>query len=183
MNLLAKNLGYLLWKLSIPWENWVSVVADWVRCDKWRAKELLLDGKPRDEEVCRLAEKLKVDPSDLIYQDLLELDSSVNVLRENLRRLLNKLPHGSKRDLANQLGVEPITLSRWLAGSQKPRLSVTEKLKSVFHIPPEVDLKKNPLFARFEPIGIYEQRMWLHQRIDQLDVKMLDALQKLLDKS
>lgn len=183
MSLLSKNLGYFLWRFNNPWGSWVSVVAEWAKCDTRRARELLAGRAPTDTELYSLGEILRVDPSELSYQDLFSYDSSIDILRENLKRLLDDGHHGRKRELANKLGIDPITLSRWLAGTQKPRLGIIKKIISEFHIPSEIDLARDPLFIRFEPIGIYEQRIWLHQRIEKLDGETLSALHKLLEKT
>ncbi len=67
------------------------------------------------------------------------------VLQRNLNRLFERVPHGDKRKIARQLGVAPLTLSRWLSGTQPPSPRHLARLKQVFDLPEWLSLEREPL--------------------------------------
>lgn len=67
------------------------------------------------------------------------------VLQRNLNILFERVPHGSKQTLARQLGIAPLTLSRWLSGTQPPSPRHLARLKQVFDLPDWLPLEREPL--------------------------------------
>lgn len=67
------------------------------------------------------------------------------VLQRNLNGLFERVPHGAKRAIARQLGVAPLTLSRWLSGTQPPSPRHLARLKQVFDLPEWLPLAREPL--------------------------------------
>lgn len=67
------------------------------------------------------------------------------VLQRNLNGLFERVPHGDKRVIARQLGVAPLTLSRWLSGTQPPSPRHLARLKQVFDLPDWLPLEREPL--------------------------------------
>ncbi len=55
------------------------------------------------------------------------------------------MPHGDKRVIARQLGVAPLTLSRWLSGVQPPSPRHLARLKQVFDLSDGLPLDREPL--------------------------------------
>ncbi len=67
------------------------------------------------------------------------------VLQRNLNALFERVPHGDKRVIARQLGVAPLTLSRWLSGTQPPSPRHLASLKQIFDLPEWLSLDDEPL--------------------------------------
>ncbi len=55
-------------------------------------------------------------------------------------------------------------------------------IKVYFGLPTAVDLETIPLFLELSPVGSYEQRAWLRQRIEELDDETLRVLFPALEK-
>jgi transcriptional regulator with XRE-family HTH domain len=109
-----------------------------------------------------------------------------DLLLENLRHLFGSLDHGGKKAVADSLGIDPTTISRWLNGSSKPHSRSLELLARHFGLPANTDLRIAPVFLAFEPLAATERRQWLHSRIDALtqdDLRSLyPALHRLLEE-
>jgi len=165
----ARNLCYRLWKLGIKRVDWPGMVAGWVRCDLWRAEKLLIDGNPSDQEINLLVDRLEIDAETLCYGDLFGEDKNINVLKENLTRLFENLKHGQKQVIAEQLKVNSFTLSRWLAGEQKPKRSRIAQIKKIFSVSDTLDLTSYPLFLSFQPEGIAEKRGLIRHKLESID--------------
>jgi transcriptional regulator with XRE-family HTH domain len=111
-------------------------------------------------------------------------NSTVDVLTENLRRLLASVPHGDKQLIAAAAGVNPATLSTWEGGAHQPRPENRRRLLASLGVWPDADLDEEPLFLSPLPLTVYERRRWLKGRIDTLPPGLLadlfPALQRLL---
>ena len=98
------------------------------------------------------------------------------VLQRNLNVLFERVPHGDKRVIAAQLGVAPLTISRWLSGTQPPSPRHLASLKQVFDLPEWLPLDRVPLDA-----GVIA-RYRVSARILQLNDADLSTVQRLLDE-
>jgi transcriptional regulator with XRE-family HTH domain len=113
-------------------------------CDVHCARELLERGNASAEETAgQRACGVSVDAQRT--GDLLE-KAGIDVLRENLRRLIGGLGHGGKKDFAVALGVSPVAVSRWLSGRHRPRKSRLSAIARYFGLTPDVDLETFPVF-------------------------------------
>ena len=181
-----KNIRYLLWKGGADRKDWPSRLVGWLGCSLPRAEELLEGGA----EVLTLKEKKALanvtglHPEDF-SADLLE-KQGVNVLVENIRHLINGLPHGQKKEFAASLGVDVTTVSRWLGGAQRPTKRKLEEIGKYFGLPPGTDLDSEPIFLWTEPISESQMKSWIYENIQQADGKTLreifPALRRLLKK-
>lgn len=175
----ARNLRLLLWQKGIDRKKWAEELAHWAGVDVSKARALLNGEKPSEREMDRIAEANNIEQQDLLG-DLVE---RVNVLAENLKYLLDSLPHGGQRLLAKELGADETTLSRWKSGkgiaSGRADRRVKEKLarlREYFGLSSAVDLTVEPLFLSLEPIGSYQRRQWVQERLEAMDSAELDEL-------
>ena len=183
---LKRNIRYLLWKGGAERQDWSSRLVGWLGCSLPRAEELL-EGEGKEltaKEKKALANVTGLSPEDF-SADLLE-KQGVNVLVENIRYLINGLPHGQKKEFAASLGVDVTTVSRWLGGAQRPTKKKLEEIGKDFGLPPGTDLDSEPIFLWTEPISESQMKSWITDIIQQTDVKTLreifPALRRLLKK-
>ena len=117
--------------------------------------------------------------------DLLE-KQGVDILAENIRYLINGLPHGQKKEFAAKLGVDVTTVSRWIGGAQRPTKKKLEEIGKYFGLPPGTALDSDPIFLWTEPISESQMKNWIAEKIQQMEVKTLreifPALRRLLKK-
>jgi transcriptional regulator with XRE-family HTH domain len=182
------NTRYLLWRQRVPREQW----ADWLGGRSSLPPALikeLLSGRLADERVSsddlvELARALgQADQGEsLRFADMPHEGS--DVLRENLRFLFEGLGHGSKKEVARKLSVDPTTVSRWLGGAYEPQGPSLRQLASIFGLPPDTDLREAPIFLSNEPVAAGERRQWVHARLEDLAydefLELYPALRRML---
>jgi transcriptional regulator with XRE-family HTH domain len=183
---LKRNIRYLLWKGGAERKDWASRLSKWLGCSLARAEELLeSEGEELTaKEKKSLGQKAGLSSEDL-SADLVE-DQGVNILVENIRHLVNGLPHGQKKEFAASLGVDVTTVSRWLGGAQRPKKKKLEEIERYFGLPPGTDLDSEPIFLWTEPISESQMKNWITETIQQTDGKTLreifPALRRLFKK-
>ena len=186
MDRLVRNIRYLLWKEGAERKDWQPKLAEWLGCSLQRAEELLEgNGKaliPKEKKT--LEKETRLAPEDL-SGNLLE-KQSLDILVENIRHLIDGLPHGQKKEFAAKLGVDVTTVSRWIAGAQRPTKKKLEAIGKYFGLPPGTDLDSEAIFLWTEPISESQMKNWITERIQQVDGKTLrevfPALKRLLKK-
>lgn len=177
MNSLSQNLKYLLWKNGVNRKEWVQTLADSLRCGQAKA-QAILDGDQTDlesDELILLARFSGMDGDQVMIDDLLGSDG-VDIFIRNLSFLLDRLPHGKKKHLADCLGVDQTTISRWGNGTQRPTKGKITAILNYFNLPLTTDLDRKPLFLSTMPIGEAETKKWLKGKIDDLDRESLREL-------
>lgn len=183
MNDVSRNIATLLWKRDPSRKTWIELLANWLGCSPEYAVSVLSGRKPSSDDISKIADACRIDPADLQYQNLLDV-FGIDIFRENLRRMVAALERGGKKNIAEKIGVERFTLSRWLAGTHRPPAAKMEKLKELLQIDQDTDLVTTPLFLATDPINTVERKKWLHQQIDGLESNELGeifyALKKLL---
>jgi transcriptional regulator with XRE-family HTH domain len=182
------NTRFLLWRRGIPREQWQP----WLESRTGLGAEAtrdLIRGRLADErvgeaalqELARAFEHADAGES-LLYSDLPR--DSGGVLSENLRHLFGSLDHGGKKLAATELGIDPTTISRWLAGKSEPQSPSLQRLASYFGIPAGTDLRTEPVFLSLQPVSLTELKRWLHARIEELGTdefrQLLPALRRML---
>lgn len=184
MDELNRNIRYFFWKGSAERKEWPSRLSTWLGCPLPRAEELL-EGEGDEltaKEKKALAKATGISPDDL-SADQLERQG-VNILVENIRHLINGLPHGQKKEFASSMGVDVTTVSRWLGGAQRPTKRKLEEIGKYFGLPPGTDLDSEPIFLWTEPVSEAQMKNWISERIHQADGKTLreifPALRRLL---
>ena len=186
MERLKRNIRYVLWKGGAERKEWPSKLVGWLGCSLPKAEERL-EGEGEEltlKEKKALAKVMGLSPEDF-SADLLE-KQGVNILVENIRHLINELPHGQKKEFAASLGVDVTTVSRWIGGAQRPTKKKLEEIGRYFGLPPGTDLDSEPIFLWTEPISESQMKSWIADTIQQADGKTLreifPALRRLLKK-
>ena len=177
MKYLSQNLKYLLLKKGIERDEWIRTLASSLGCDERRAQGILEGqaGTLSQGEMEALAHFAEIDFEKLASEDLMEA-KKVDVFALNLSFLLERLPHGKKKHLAENLGVDQTTISRWGNGTQRPTKKKIRALADYFNLPKTIDLEKDPIFLSTMPIGEAETKKWLKEKIDELDRDTLREL-------
>ena len=172
----------------MPRSDWPKTLSRWAGCNIQRASDLLAGKCSAQEiELQNVAGEAGYSADELLG-DLLGQDVDVNILQENIYRLLNALPYGEGQRVAEVLGVDQRTLSRWRnkEGKKGPQGSNWGKLAQEFFLPPGTNLQGDPLFLSPDPIGAIEQRAWLRKRIDEIGsdylMRIFPSLEKLLEE-
>jgi transcriptional regulator with XRE-family HTH domain len=186
MDELMRDIRYLLWKEGTDRKDWPSKLTEWLGCSLRRAADLL-EGEGEDltsKEKKALEKATGLAPEDL-SGNLLE-KQSVDILVENIRHLIDGLPHGQKKEFAAKLGVDVTTVSRWIGGAQRPTKKKLEEIGKYFGLPPGTDLHSEPIFLSTEPISESQMKSWIRENIQKADGKTLrevfPALKRLLKK-
>jgi len=182
----GKNIRYLLWKGGVERKDWPSKSAEWLGCPLRRAGDLL---EAHDEPLTLKEKKALASATRLSIEDLsgnLLEKHDVDILAENIRHLINGLPHGKKKEFAASLGVDVTTVSRWLGGAQRPTRKKVEAIARYFGLPPGTDLDSEAIFLWTEPISDSQIKSWITENIQQMEGKMLreifPVLRRLLRK-
>jgi len=186
MDRLKRNIRYLLWKEGTEGKDWRSKLAEWLGCPLQRAEDLL-EGEGEDltsKEKKALEKATRLTPEDL-SGDLLEKHDG-DILVENIRHLIDGLPHGQKKEFAAKLGVDVTTVSRWIGGAQRPTRKKLEAIARYFGLPPGTDLDSDPIFLWTDPISESQIKSWITEKIQQMEGKTLreifPVLRRLLKK-
>lgn len=181
-----RNIRYLLWKEGTERKDWPSKLVEWLSCPLQRAEDLL-EGEREDltsKEKKALEKATGLAPEEL-SGDLLEKHDG-DILVENIRHLIDGLPHGQKKEFAAKLGVDVTTVSRWIGGAQRPTKKKLEEIGKYFGLPPGTDLHSEAIFLWTEPISESQMKHWITENIQYLDGNMLreifPALRRLLTK-
>ena len=177
MEYLSQNLKYILIKKGIKREDWINELASILRCGQERARAII-EGETVDlnkDELRGIALYSEVDSEKLLSEDLIKTDK-VDVFSRNITFLIDRLPHGKKKHLAENLGVDQTTISRWGTGTQRPTKKKIMAILGYFNLPSSTDLRNDPLFLSTMPIGEDETKKWLKDKIDDLDRERLKEL-------
>jgi transcriptional regulator with XRE-family HTH domain len=184
MDELQRNIRYLLWKGDVDRKDWPSRLAEWLRCPLQRVEELL-EGNGEaltSKEKKALGKATGLAPEEL-SGDLLEKHDG-DILVENIRHLIDGLPHGQKKEFAAKLGVDVTTVSRWIGGAQRPTKKKLEEIGKYFGLPPGTDLDSEAIFLWTDPVSETQMKSWLMEQIQHIDGKTLrevfPALRRLL---
>jgi transcriptional regulator with XRE-family HTH domain len=179
--MLGQNLRFLFWREGVPRDAWAAEAAKAAGFRQPEAQELLFSDTASLEVVEALAGRFAVSPEEMLQSDLTQ-DSGCNVLRENLKYLLAE--RGAKKHIAESLGVQPMTVSKWLSGTTTPNSSNIRSIAGYFGFSASVNLATDRLFLDPTPASSQQQRRWLIERIEQIDASELreyfPVLQKLL---
>ena len=173
MDGLKRNIRYLLWKEGADRKDWPSKLAKWLGCSLRRAEELLEgNGEALTSKEKKVLEKETGLAPEELSGDLLEKHGG-DILVENIRHLIDGLPHGQKKEFAAKLGVDVTTVSRWIGGAQRPTKKKLEEIGKYFGLPPGTDLDSEAIFLWTEPISESQMKSWITERIQQMNGKTL----------
>ena len=133
-----------------------------------------MEGEGEDltsKEKKALEKATKLAPEDF-SGDLLDKHGE-DILVENIRHLIDGLPHGQKKEFAAKLGVDVTTVSRWIGGAQRPTKKKLEKIGKYFGLPPGTDLDSDEIFLWTKPISESQMKSWVTENIQKADEKTL----------
>jgi transcriptional regulator with XRE-family HTH domain len=185
---ISQNVRFLLWRKKLhpaQWSTWLSertnlpvpVLSGLCRGD-------LDDAQASEQQLKVLGGVLECGEEELRYSNL--PSERCNILQENLRYLFRSLQRGGKRSLANELKIDPTTISRWLNGSSPPQGPSLRNLVSYFGLPPETDLRDDTVFLSSEPVALLERRKLIRERLETLPAaefrELYPALKRLLEE-
>jgi transcriptional regulator with XRE-family HTH domain len=170
---IACNVRYLLYQSQIPkddWTKWLSVQLDLAETD---ASEIILDGIADQSLLGRLATRFGVELSDLVLVELYPVQGP-ELAAENVRYLLGSLVRGEHGKMADEIGVDLTTLSKWKKGV-RPRLEHLKSIHKYFGISKSVSLDRDIVFLELEPLTPSSRRKYLTQLVEKMSA---DALEK-----
>ncbi len=98
------------------------------------------------------------------------------MLTENLRRLLADPGDQTKAQLAEELGVSPATLSRWIGGTQIPDKTARGMIANLFGLRSSEELESSPIFLSYLPVTHGERIAWLNSRLRDMSWRELREL-------
>jgi hypothetical protein len=181
----TKNLRYQLYRETRDYSKWEGILSKKAGIAIYRAKFLIEGEPPTDEENQKLADWCGVCVDDLVSAPIHPADAE-GILRENMKFLLESLPHGGKTALAKALQMTGPQISRWAKGEHLPHQSNIERLKDYFGISARVDLEEDPIFLTDAPIHDEARRDYLMKLMREVPAETLDdhfaSLEKLLRK-
>lgn len=178
MSYLSRNLKYLLFIKGSKPDDWAVDLSTVLKLDIEKAQGLLsgevdtLAGADKEG----LEQLTPVFPLRLSGEPLWEELDDDERFRLNLLYLLESLPHGEQKQLADTLGVDAATISRWKSGKQSPNRKRLSALVDYLNLPKDSDLRKELLFLSDRPVGTAETKKWLMEQIEALESKELSEL-------
>lgn len=171
----------MLWQQGKPQESWGAEVATWATCSEDRAWLLLKAEKPRQNEIEVISQATGYGQDELVFSNLLQ-ESGLDIWQENVVYLVNSLGHGENSKLAQALGIQGSTISKWKRRGPTPEKTHKSGIQSFFGVPTAIDMEHHSLFLDLSPISAMEQRVWLHKQIEQLDSQTLQQLFPALER-
>ena len=165
------NIRFLLRRAKVPADRWAHELSRRTRTgiSVNRAKEIIsAQGKEISEpEMSLIADTFSRDAEELRVGCLYS-DGPESLRKENLIFLLNTLPRGGRKTLAAKLGIRQSTITRWDSESKVPETKNIEGLLKYLGLGPDLDLTVEPLFLSLSPVGGFQQRKWLMERLAAL---------------
>ena len=181
----AKNLRYRLYKENSDYSKWEEILFKKVGIGSYRTKFLIEGDHPSDEEAQKIADWCGVSVDDVMSAPIHPADAE-GILRENMKFLMESLPHGGKAALSKALKITASQISRWSSGTHLPHQSSIDVLVAYLGLNPRVDLKVHPIFLTNAPIHGEAKREHLQKLLNEAPSSFLDdhfaSFEKLLRK-
>lgn len=179
------NIRFLLHDLKIPPDAWAKELSRRTRTgiSPERADEII-QGRGRAIEFRELeiiADAFTRDTEELI-QGQIYSDGPESLRRENIAFLLNTLPYGGRKALALALGIQQATITRWVSENKVPEGKNVEGLLKFLGLDSKIDLTSEPLFLSVQPLGGFQQRHWLIERLKAMPEKEITRLFPALER-
>lgn len=179
----TKHIRYLLWKKDPDCHRWAEILATALG-DRNRCQKIIAGSdQPTEQEIVMICERFGQEREIFSIHDSLDLNGE-SMLKLNVAFLLNSLPQGMRKQLAGQLHVRQETVSRWAKTKVPPARRHRSSILKFMGLPESLDLKVVPLFLSIEPIGVFQRKLELKQKLDSIpndDLKsILPALERLM---
>ncbi len=181
------NIRFACWEQDDNRANWGALVAGWL------GKRGAETGDQRDERL-RTAERVLCDLQGLTPDQASAVAGALNrdvqelafeswprskpgfVLQQNLKRLFADPGEKTKTQLAEELGVSPATLSRWVGGSQVPDTTARRMIANLFGLRDPEELENSPIFLSYLPVTHGERVAWLNSQLRSMSWRELHEL-------
>ena len=181
---LALNLRWILRRKDPKPDSWPGELVRLSRksLTLTRAIGLLRGAEPTPAEVAVLIELTGFEREELLSVPLYTRE--LPLYAQNLRHLVESIPHGQGRDAAGRIGITDSQLSRWRkwGDDRKPHRTNVRNLLKFHGMDPDLDLDNIPLFLSMEPISGYAQKDWLSCRVQEMSAAEVAALYPALRK-
>lgn len=196
MDFFRENLKYMLFekKTELGFSNsefgqYIASMARNSLIGEERFRNILLGVvKPEEMEKSRLFELLQIDDESRIRFENEDMrDLSVESIRKrfvanNIAELFSNLQHGDKEKVANELGVNPSTITRWKRGEVTPSVKTLGKIARFFGLESAEAITGGYLFYKLEPATIREKRDRIVEKLLSLDDATFDAIYPALER-
>lgn len=181
---LALNLRWIGRRAGKAPDQWAREIVRMTRktISSHRAVGLLHGADPTVAELAVLVDVTGFEKEELLSVPLYTRERPL--FAQNLRHLVDSIPHGQGRVAASRVGITEGQLSRWKkwADERKPHQTNVRKLLKFHGMDPDIDLDDVPLFLSMEPISGYSQKAWLSARVQEMSPSEVAALYPALRK-
>jgi hypothetical protein len=164
------NLRYLCWKIEKDRSRWPAMVGKWIG-EKGGADVAVavLSGyrSLSQSEIGSVINALDLDEHEFVYGNL-PIADGINFVAKNLERLTSNASGQTKIEFGREIGVSPVTISRWIAGTQVPDLKARRMIALIFGLRDESDLGTIPIFLSFLPVTYGEQVSWINASMQEM---------------
>ncbi len=165
-------------------DTWPDQLAKLTRgaISRMKAYAILTGARPKTEEIAILVELLGLEEEELVSVPIYTRESSL--LTQNLRYLVEGIPHGHGKVVAGKIGIKESQLSRWKKwdGSSPPHPTNLRNLLKFHGLDPDLDLTAIPLFLSMEPLGGYAQKKWAADQLHEMPPSEVSAIFPALKK-
>ena len=164
------NLRYLCWKVEKDRSKWPAMLIKWVgeMADVGAAVAVLSGHRPLSQsEIGSVIGALGLDEHEFVYGNL-PIAEGINFVAKNLERLTSSASGQTKAELGRLIGVSPVTISRWIGGTQVPDLKARKMIALVFGMRDESELGTVPIFLSFLPVTYGEQIAWINVSMQEM---------------
>jgi transcriptional regulator with XRE-family HTH domain len=164
------NLRYLCWKVEKDRSKWPATLVKWMggKGGTGVAVAVLSGHRPLSQsEIGSVVSALGLDEHEFVYGNLPVADG-ISFVAKNLERLTSSSSGQTKAELGRQIGVSPVTISRWIGGTQEPDLKARRMIALIFGLRDESELGTVPIFLSFLPVTYGEQVAWINASMQEM---------------
>jgi transcriptional regulator with XRE-family HTH domain len=164
------NLRYLCWKVEKDRSKWPAMLGKWIGEKRGAdvAVAVLSGHRPLNQlEIGSVVSALDLDEHEFVYGNL-PIADEISFVAKNLERLTSNASGQTKIEFAREIGVSPVTISRWIGGTQVPDLKARRMIALIFGLRDESDLGTVPIFLSFLPVTYGEQVAWINASMQEM---------------
>ncbi len=164
------NLRYLCWKIEKDRSKWPAMVGKWIGENGGPVDAVAVLSGHRSlsqSEIGSVVRGLNLDELEFVYGNL-PIADGISFVAKNLERLTSSASGQTKIELGREIGVSPVTISRWIGGTQVPDLKARRMIALIFGLRDESDLGTVPIFLSFLPVTYGEQVAWINASMQEM---------------